>query len=117
MAQSSIVLQQGPQGDTGTFSADINAQTGTTYTLLDTDKGKLVTLDNASAITLTVPSGLASDFFCNILQKGAGQVTITASGTTINNADSATKTEKQWALASIIHLGSDVFVTDGRLVT
>jgi len=117
MAQSAIVVYTGPKGDTGEFSADINAQTGTTYTLQDSDKGKLVTLSNASPITLNVPAGLATGFFCNILQKGAGQVTITAVSTTVNNADSATKTEKQWALASIIHLGSDVYVTDGRLVT
>ena len=116
MADSHIEQRQGRQGPAGTFSADVNAQTGTTYTLVAGDKGKLVTLDNVSAITLNVPTGLGDDFFCNIMQKGAGQVTITASGTTINNADSATKTEKQWALASIIALGSNVFVTDGRLV-
>ena len=33
----------------------INAQTGTTYTLVLADQSKLVTLDNSSAITLTVP--------------------------------------------------------------
>jgi len=117
MAQSTIQLIQGPAGATGSFSADINAQTGTTYQLQDSDKGKLITLDNANPIALTVPSGLASGFFCNILQKGAGQVTISASGTTVNNADSATKTEKQWALASIIQIATNTYVTDGRLVT
>ncbi len=94
----------------------INAQTGTTYSLANSDKGKLVTLDNASAITLTVPSGLDSDFSCVIMQKGAGQVTISASGTTVNNADSFTKIEKQYCYASVTHLGSNVYVTDGRLV-
>ena len=116
MANSAVEVIPGPAGPEGEFSADINAQTGTSYTLVDSDKGKLVTLDNAGAITLDVDTGLAADFFCNIMQKGAGQVTIGGTAT-VNNADSATKTEKQWALASIIHLGSDVFVSDGRLVT
>ena len=94
----------------------INAQTGTTYTLQDSDNGKLVTLDNASAITLTVPSGLSSDFACALLQKGAGNVTISAgSGVTVNNIDNNTTTEGQWALASVTHIGSNVFFTQGRL--
>ena len=94
----------------------VNAQTGTSYTLQDSDNGKLVTLDNASAITLTVPSGLSSDFACALLQKGAGNVTISAgTGVTINNIDSNTTTEGQWALASVTHLGSNVFFTQGRL--
>ena len=33
-----------------------NAQTGTTYTTVLADQGKLVELSNASAITLTVPA-------------------------------------------------------------
>jgi hypothetical protein len=33
----------------------INAQTGTTYTTVLTDDGKLVTCDNASPIALTIP--------------------------------------------------------------
>jgi len=94
----------------------INAQTGTSYTLVNADKGKLVTLNNASDIDLDVDTGLDSDFWCVIMQKGAGQVTI-AGTATIHNADNADKTEKQWAKASIEHLGSDVFVTDGRLVS
>ena len=94
---------------------DINAQTGTTYTLVDDDHGKLVTLDNASAITLDVDTGLRSDFQCVLLQKGAGQVTIGGTAT-VNNADSFNVTEKQWCFVNLIHLGSDVYVSDGRLV-
>jgi len=117
MGQSALTLVRGPKGDPGEFSASLNDQTGTSYTLQDSDKGKLVTLSNASPITLNVPAGLATGFFCNILQKGAGQVTITAISTTVHNADSATKTEKQWALASIIQIAANTYVTDGRLVT
>jgi len=94
----------------------INAQTGTSYTLQDSDNGKLVTLDNSSAITLTVPSGLSSDFACAILQKGTGKVTITeGSGVTVNNFGDDSTTEGQWALASLTHLGSDVYFSQGRL--
>lgn len=107
-ASSGAILQ-------GDVTQEINAQTGTTYTLVDADHGKLVTLDNASAITLTVPTGLRSDFECAVLQKGAGVVTFTASGTTVNNRNTYTDTSGQWAFAGIRHLGSNVFVTTGDM--
>jgi len=92
---------------------EINAQTGTSYTLQDSDHGKLVTLDNAAAIALSVDTGLRSDFGCVIAQKGAGQVTVGGTAT-VNEADGYTKLEKQWASASIKHLGSDVYWMQGR---
>jgi archaellum component FlaG (FlaF/FlaG flagellin family) len=53
-----------------------NAQTGTTYTLVIGDLGKLVTASNASAITITVPpSVFAAGNIVNVQQIGAGQVT------------------------------------------
>ena len=56
------------------FDASINDQTGTAYTLLASDNGKVVTLDNGSAVTVTIPSGLGVGFNCSFIQKGAGQV-------------------------------------------
>lgn len=96
------------------ITQEVNAQVGTTYTLLDADHGKLVTLDNASAIALSVNTGLRSDFACVILQKGAGVVTIGGTAT-VNEFDGFTDTAGQWALASISHLGSDVYISQGRL--
>jgi hypothetical protein len=68
----------------------INAQTGTTYTTVLADDGKLVTCDNASPIALTIPPassvayGIGTQI--NIMQLGAGQVTITAgAGVTLNS--------------------------------
>lgn len=87
----------------GDFSkARVNAQTGTTYTLLTTDNGKVVTCSNASAITVTVPSGLGAGFNCMVIQKGAGQVTFSASGVTINNRQGHTKTAGQHGVVSLV---------------
>lgn len=82
--------------------AEINAQTGTTYTILAADNGKTITLSNAAAITLTVPAGLGAGFNCQIIQKGAGQVTVAASGTTVNNYSSHTKTAGIHAACALI---------------
>jgi hypothetical protein len=38
-----------------TYVAGINAQTGTTYTVLGSDMGKLITFNNAGAIAVTLP--------------------------------------------------------------
>ena len=97
------------------FSSNVNAQTGTTYTLLGSDHGKTVSLDNASAIVLTVPAGLRADFYCYIVQKGVGVVTITESGTTVNNFDNHTDTAGQWAGVSLVGgFGTNVYLSQGR---
>lgn len=95
------------------FDASINDQTGTAYTLLASDNGKVVVLDNASAVTVTVPSGLGAGFNCSFVQKGAGQVTFTASSTTINNRQSHTKINTQYGVASLLAYAADTFVLAG----
>lgn len=92
-----------------------NAQTGTTYTLDATDCGKVVTFNNASAITVTVPS-MSQGFMCKCYQKGAGQVTFTGgSGVTLNSANSALKTRVQYSPASIYFDASNTAFVDGDL--
>jgi len=95
------------------FDASINDQTGTTYTLLSSDNGKVVVLNNGSAVTVTVPSGLGAGFNCSFIQKGAGQVSFSASGTTINNRQSHTKINAQYGVASIVAYAADTFVLAG----
>lgn len=79
----------------------INAQTGTTYTLVLTDGGEVVECANAAAITVTVPPNSSVAFpigtIIEIDQTGAGQVTISpGAGVTINNSSSNT-TRVQWS--------------------
>lgn len=98
----------------------LNAQTGTTYTTVLADDGKLVTLDNGSAITLTIPPngtvayGIGTQI--NIMQLGAGQVTITpGAGVTIRSAGSKLKTSAQYAVATCVKIASDEWVAVGNL--
>lgn len=92
-----------------------NDQTGTTYTLLSSDNGKILTISNGSAITLTVPASLPAGFNCTIIQKGAGQITFTASSTTINNRQSFTKTKGQYSMVTIVQYGTNLFITQGDM--
>jgi hypothetical protein len=96
-------------------SASINAQTGTTYTLLASDNGKVVTFNNSAAVTLTVPSGLGVGFNCLVVQLGAGAVTPTASGTTIRQRQSLTKTAGLYAIATLVSYATDTFALAGDI--
>ena len=98
-----------------------NAQTGTTYTLVIGDLGKLVTASNASPITITVPpSVFATGNVVNLQQIGAGQVTFAqGAGVTITSSGataSAPKIRKQYAASTIICTGSNTFTILGDLV-
>ena len=96
----------------------LNAQTGTTYTFILTDNGRLVTLDNASAITVTVPANssvaYATGAIINLQQIGAGQVTVAAAaGVTINGT--GTKTRAQWSAASLVKTATDTWTLIGDI--
>jgi hypothetical protein len=99
------------------FSATIVNDTITSYTLSSSDAGKLIVLNNTSEITVTVPSGLSNGFNCTVLQKGAGAVAFSASGTTINNRQSHTKTAGQYAMATLICYDTNTFILAGDTTT
>lgn len=97
------------------YTAKYNVQTGTSYTLVAADAGKIITISNGSAITLTVPASLPAGFTCTVIQLGAGQITFTASSTTINNRQSYTKTAGQYAVATITQYTTNTFATAGDM--
>mgnify|MGYP006199185019 CR=1 FL=1 len=49
------------------------------------ENNKLFFINSASAVTVTVPN-LAIGFTCQLIQTGAGTITMTGSGTTLNSA-------------------------------
>lgn len=116
----------GPSGSSGSTGpagggiAAINAQTGTSYTLVAGDLNDLVTLSNASAITLTLPPSVFSpNDIITIAQVGAGQVTLAqGAGVTINSTGAtatAPKLRVRWSSASIICTASNTFLVVGDI--
>lgn len=98
----------------------LNAQTGTTYTLVAADSGKLVTTSNASAVTVTIPpSVFAAGEQINVQSIGAGitsfvagaGVTITSTGAT----SAAPNLRAQYSACTIICTASNVFTVIGDL--
>ena len=98
----------------------LNAQTGTTYTLAAGDAGELITLTNAAAIALTVPTNATVPFAIGtqitIAQGGAGTVTVAGAATvTVNSADSDLKLRTQWSAATLIKLATNSWILIGDI--
>lgn len=71
------------------LSEPVNAQTGTTYTFVAGDKGKLVNFSNTSSIAVTLPQAtgsFSSGFFFDVQNINTGLVTITPTTSTIDGA-------------------------------
>jgi len=97
-----------------------NVQTGTTYTLVAADAGKLVTTSNASSITVTIPpSVFSAGNIINVQSIGVGLtsfaqgagVTITSTGATSN----APQLRERYSACSIICTASNTFTVIGDL--
>ena len=109
--------------DTGNVvwqSIAVNNQTGISYTLQITDNGKLVTFENASPIAVTVPShnlvSIPVGSRIDILQKGAGAVTLVQdSGVVINSKGGNKKTNGQYVAVSLIKTDSNSWYLVGDL--
>lgn len=98
----------------------LNNQTGTTYTLVASDAGDLVTLTNASAITLTVPTNATVPFATGtqitITRAGSGSVTVAgAVGVTVNSADNFLKLRAQWSSATLIKTDTNSWILIGDI--
>lgn len=105
------------------INVGINSQTGTSYTPVLSDNGKLITQTNASAITTTIPP-FASVAYpvgaqLNFAQYGAGQVTFAqGSGVTIVSTGataSAPKLRVQYSTATAICVSQDNWIVIGDI--
>ncbi len=96
------------------FGASISTK-ASAYTLTASDNGTVISFTSATAVTLTIPTGLPDGFNCMVVQQGTGQVTLAGSGLTPISRNSYTKTIGQYALATILHMGSNVVIISGEL--
>jgi hypothetical protein len=96
-----------------------NAQTGLAYTLALADAGKLLTLNNAAAITLTIPTNASVAFplgtRIDLLQYGAGQVTVGGAGVTIRSFGARLKLAGQYSGATLWKRSADEWVLIGDI--
>ena len=111
---------QGSKADeTYAGTQPVNAQTGTTYTLQASDAGKLVTLTNAAAITLTIPGNVftvpaGKVVRVDCLVAGAGMVTGVGSSCTVTGTPSLVS-RAQWSAFTVLFTSATTAVLIGDL--
>lgn len=102
----------------------VNTQTGTSYTTVLADNGKLVTQSNGSAITTTIAPNSSVDYpvgaQITFAQYGAGQVTIQGgSGVTVVSTAATAATPKlraQYSTATAIQTTNNNWLVVGDIV-
>ena len=96
------------------FTPKVFVKTGD-YTLALSDNGSILTFNNSSAITLTIPSGFPIGYNVSIYQIGTGKVTIVGSGTTVLNRLNRFKTAGKDAGVGIVSTATNTYHITGDL--
>lgn len=105
----------------GPAAMAVNLQTAS-YTLALTDLGSAVSIANASANTLTVPTNASVAFpvgtWVLVRQGGAGQTVVAgASGVTVNSRGNLLALNGQYAWARLVKVATDTWDISGDLTT
>lgn len=103
----------------------VNAQTGTTYTFLAADAANIITANNSSAQTYSIPTNATTAFAIgtqiNLIQIGTGQVTVSAAtpGTTTVLSTGATaaapKTRARYSALTLVKAATDLWYVMGDI--
>ena len=98
-----------------------NPQTGTAYTLVRSDVGRVVELSNAAAITVTIPASTLVAWHVGseieLYQQGAGQVSVAVgAGVTLRSSGTKVKTAAQFAVVRLRMRVTDEWVLSGDAV-
>ena len=114
-------------GSSGAVTLGINAtpnpQTGTTYTTVLADNGKLITLSNASAVAVTIPLNASVAYpvgaQLNFAWVGVGAVTIQGAGGVTINSTGATPAvpalRVRYSSATAIQTATDTWLVIGDI--
>jgi len=98
----------------------INAQTGTTYTTVLADVGKLITITNAGAQTVTIPPNASVAYGVgdqiNIMALSTATTTIAAgSAVTLNSNGAKLVLNGQYAVATCLKTDTNTWVVVGNV--
>ena len=101
------------------YNIALNTQTGTAYTLVLADRGKLVTTNNGSAQSITIPPNSSVAYAVGtqvqVAGLGAGEVTMVAgSGVTLRSTPGL-KLRAQYSSVTCIKIATDEWILVGDL--
>ena len=89
--------------------------TGTSATLAESDFGKVLRYSSTSTITVTLPNGLKTGFWCVIQKTGASGTLNLSASTTLNTLGGFNSLTDQHGMVTVYHLGSNVWTASGNL--
>lgn len=117
---SGVVFSDGTQTKEGVASRTPIVQKTDSYTLSAlTERDSLIEISKASAVTLTIPADSTLNFpigtSLDILQTGAGQITIAGAGGVTVNATPGLKLRTQWSGATLFKRAANTWVAYGDL--
>jgi hypothetical protein len=120
VSASGVAFTDGTQTKEGVVSRTPILQKTASYTLSAlTERDNLIEVSSASAVTLTIPTNatlaLPVGTSIDILQTGAGQVTIAGAGGVTVNATPGLKLRTQWSGATLFKRATDSWVVYGDL--
>ena len=119
-ASSGVAFSDGTQTKVGVPSITTIDQKTASYTLSAlTERDSIIEISNASATTLTIPANASVAYpvgtTIDIIQTGAGQVTIgNAAGVTVN-ATPGLKLRTQWSSATLLKRATNTWLVYGDL--
>lgn len=118
LSVSGVGASNGTLAGNGTLTTvrPVNAQTGTSYTVVTGDNCKLVTLSNASSVAVTLPQAVTafgSGWSATFANLGAGVVTITPTTSTIDGLTSIVL--KRYQSATITSDGTNYATSRNRV--
>lgn len=98
----------------------VNAQTGTAYTPGTAQVGQLTTINNAAAISITIPANATTAFAIgdqlNFMLLGTGTATFAAGGTAvIRSAGTKLKLTTQYAVCTVLKWDTDAWIMVGNV--
>lgn len=89
-------------------SAIIN-DAGTSRTLSSTDNGKTLVFSSDSNVTVTVPAGLGIGYSVSCIKTGSGNLTYSASSTTLQSSAGSLTASGRYSVSSILGIATDTY--------
>lgn len=119
VSASGIAFTDGTQTKQGVPSLTTINQQAEAYTTVLADRDKLVEVSSATGVTVTIPTNSSVAYpvgtSIDILQTGAGQVTIAGAGGVTVNATPGLKLRTQWSSATLFKRAENTWVVFGDL--
>ena len=119
-ASSGVAFSDGTQTKVGVPSITEISQKTDSYTLAAlTERDTIIEISKASATTLTIPADSTVNFpvgtTLDIIQTGAGQVTVAGAGGVTVNATPGLKLRAQWSSATLLKRAANTWLVFGDL--